>query len=209
MTGRDLYGLIALCFWSYLGYHYYSYGTLPFDAQKWFTSASTPQTVTAAPTARVSATAPQQQIEFAKAVESARELYDKGAHEMLKGRSRPNPTLALCTIIRGPRVNGWVGKIYELTTNGDGWGVISLAIGPKIYVKTWNNAVSDLADNTLIDPHSNLFSTAAALKPGDEVVFSGRFFQSETDCVKESSMTLRGSIKEPEFIMRFFSLAKR
>jgi hypothetical protein len=42
------------------------------------------------------------------------------------------------------------------------------------------------------------------MKRGQKVIFSGRFFQgTDGDCLGESSLTLRGKVKEPEFIFRF------
>lgn len=45
------------------------------------------------------------------------------------------------------------------------------------------------------------------MKPGQKVIFSGRFFQgSDSDCLSESSLTLRGKLRQPEFIFRFADL---
>jgi hypothetical protein len=38
------------------------------------------------------------------------------------------------------------------------------------------------------------------------VSFSGQFFSDTTDCVKESSLTLKGSLTQPEFIFRFSAI---
>src|SRR4051812_28897335 len=63
--------------------------------------------------------------------------------------------------------------------------------------------LSDISDQTLIDPGSALFAKISTLKVGQKVVFSGTFTRSETDCIKETSLTLSGSINKPEFILRF------
>ena len=41
------------------------------------------------------------------------------------------------------------------------------------------------------------------LKVGETVRFSGTFFAGDTDCFQEQSMTLGGSITDPEFLFRF------
>jgi colicin import membrane protein len=152
--------------------------------------------------------APQTQRDFIAAIEAARDLYSKGTNDLQRGSARPTRKRAICAMLKSPRVEGWIGKISQLTSNSDGWGVTSINIGSDIYVQTWNNALSDMMHKTLLDPVSQLFSAAAMLKKGDEVVFSGLFFGSDTDCVHEASMTLAGSIKKPEFIMRFTHLTK-
>src|SRR3954447_3015699 len=50
--------------------------------------------------------------------------------------------------------------------------------------------LSDISDQTLIDPGSALFAKISTLKVGQKVVFSGTFTRSETDCIKETSLTL-------------------
>jgi hypothetical protein len=104
--------------------------------------------------------------------------------------------------------SGWVGKISELTSNGDGKGVVSIELAPNVHFSTWNNALSDIGDNTLIDPNSSLFKSLSTMKKGDVVRFSGRFSSSKTDCVREKSLTLAGSMTDPAFTMRFTSVGK-
>lgn len=149
---------------------------------------------------------PEPQKAFIAAVQTARETYSKGSNDMAKGAARPARAKQICSALKGSQAKDWVGTIYKLTTNGEGKGVIEVTIGPDIYVKTWNNSVSDISDRTLIDPDSNLFKSAVTLKEGQHVSFSGLFFKSSSDCVKESSLTMRGSITEPEFIIRFSSI---
>jgi hypothetical protein len=48
-----------------------------------------------------------------------------------------------------------------------------------------------------------MFAKASALKEGQWVTFSGSFRREEADCIRESSVTLEGSLLEPEFIIRF------
>ena len=153
--------------------------------------------------------APPQQIDFIKVVQTTRELYGQTTNDMVKGGARPLRARALCSIVPEPSVEGWVGKIHRHTIIRDGWGVLSIIIGPDVYVHTWNDTMSDVMHLTLIEPHSRLFSSASALKKDDDVVFSGRFFQSDVDCIHELRMTLAGSMRAPAFIMRFTSVAKR
>jgi hypothetical protein len=111
----------------------------------------------------------------------------------------------LCNEFSRAEVSGWVGQIETLTTNNDGRRVMSVAIGNKIYLKTWNDAVSDVGDGTLIKPGSALYEKALKLRTGERVAFSGRLFREagSKDCFRESRPTMDGSMMEPEFIFRF------
>ena len=150
---------------------------------------------------------PGDQASLIAAVEAARQQYASGANEMAKGAARPARAQAICNVLHGRSVNGWIGRVAELTTNGEGKGVLSIEIGPEVSTKTWNNSLSDIGDHTLIEPSSALFNTATRLRVGQLVTFGGTLFADKTDCVRESSMTLAGSIREPEFIFRFQSVS--
>jgi len=143
------------------------------------------------------------------AIEEARRAYAAGRNDMAKGAARPLRAKSICASFSSPRVEGWVGTIDELSTNGDGNGILTIKIADGLTLGTWNNILSDFADHTLIDPASPVFKVASNLKPGDRVTFSGQFVKSDVDCFKESSLTLGGSIDEPHFIFRFSDLQAR
>jgi hypothetical protein len=130
-------------------------------------------------------------------------MYNKAANDMAKGAARVERKRLICAALPSFEVRNWDGKVYSLSSNGDGKGVIELLIGPDVYVKTWNNALSDIGDRTLIEPASPAFRSAVVLKEGGMVRFSGTFLRSDTDCIKEPKVTMGGSMTEPEFIFRF------
>jgi hypothetical protein len=152
---------------------------------------------------------PDVEMQFIAAIENARSVYKSGANDMAKGAARPLRAKELCALLRSSTASNWVGKISTLSTNGDGKGVLAIEIGKDIVIKTWNNAVSDAGDRTLIDPASPLFSRASSLSEGKQVVFSGTFRPSSTDCVKEGSLTMSGSLMKPEFIFRFSDVSPK
>jgi hypothetical protein len=163
-------------------------------------------TTPAAPTAPVKAVEPDlmppAEKAFIRAIEDAKHEYEAGANDMAKGASRPHRKAALCSVLRdGAR--GWTGTIARLSSNGDGKGVLSIQLTPDVTVKTWNNSLSDISDQTLIEPDSVMYRQLVAMKNGDKVTFTGNFFPSDSDCVKEASITQRGSMSDPEFIVRF------
>jgi peptidoglycan hydrolase-like protein with peptidoglycan-binding domain/uncharacterized protein YecT (DUF1311 family) len=160
-----------------------------------------------APALRSSSEMPNDEAYVVQIVNEAISQYKSGQNDMQKGASRPTRARAICAVLPNVRANNWIGTVNKLSTNGEGKGVLYLQIAPNIYVMTWNNALSDISDETLIDPQTNLFRTVSQLHEGQKVRFSGRFPASDTDCIKESSLTLGGSITEPNFIIKFESVA--
>jgi uncharacterized protein YecT (DUF1311 family) len=132
----------------------------------------------------------------------------KVENDMQLGGVKANRDSALCNELKSPVVENWVGKVENISSNSDGLGVLSVSIASKVLVKTWNNAFSDMTTKSLLQPGSPIFQAASTMKPGQQVSFSGRFFKGNSgDCLMESSMTLRGKVREPEFIFAFTSIA--
>lgn len=161
--------------------------------------------VSAAP--GVSSSGLQGQVAFVATVEEARRQYGNAANGMAKGAARPARARALCQALPSRTVNGWLGRISQLTTNGEGKGVIVIEVGPDVALRTWNNSLSDIGDDTMIDPASPLFPVTAAMHVGQAVRFSARLLPDPTDCFREASMTMAGSIAAPEFIMHLTAIA--
>ena len=133
---------------------------------------------------------PKDESLFVATVDQARKLYNVGANDMAKGAARPARARALCEFVESGTVKDWLGKVVLLDTNNDGKGVLALEVGENIKIGTWNNAVSDTFDQTLIEPLSDLFPTAVQLHIGQIVKFSGTFRKSKTDCLEELSLIL-------------------
>ena len=149
---------------------------------------------------------PNDQLAFVAAATAAMGAYRSAPNDLAKGGVRAQRRADMCRAIRGRAVSGWVGKITDLTSNSDGKGMLSITLSPGITVKTWNNALSDVAHDTLIEAGTGMFAKLASLKIGQKAKFSGQFFESDVDCVFESSLTLQGAMTSPEFIMRFSSV---
>lgn len=154
-------------------------------------------------------TIPSDETSFIKAVQSASESFANATNDLAKGGTRRERAKAVCMAIPSPSIKDWIGTITELTTNGDGLGVLSVKLSDNISVKTWNNAVSDVFDKTLIDPDSSVFKVLSQLKKGDKIKFSGQFTKdhNKTDCYHEASVSLAGSMEEPEYIFKFSSIS--
>ncbi len=176
-------------------------------------AAPSPQTIVAskpqaAPEPPPGPAIPSDEAKFIAANVAAQSAARSAANEMAKGGVRADRKAAICQALPGLSVRSWVGRIDTLSSNSDGKGVLGISLGSGVGVKTWNNSLSDIGDNTLIQPGSALFRIVSGMKKGDTVVFSGSFIQSDIDCVKEGSLTLSGSMSEPEFLFRFNSAAR-
>ncbi|MGH0003008.1 hypothetical protein ACQU0X_23310 [Pseudovibrio ascidiaceicola] len=149
---------------------------------------------------------PVEQTQFVTAVQNATASFRAAKNELAQGGTRSKRKENVCAALPSLEVQNWVGQLEQLTSNSDGLGVISIRLADGVTVKTWNNAFSDIGDDTLIDPSSALFSQVAELNKNQRIRFSGRFFSSDLDCIKEPSISLRGSMTDPEYIMRFHSI---
>jgi hypothetical protein len=165
--------------------------------------------ITASPTGPVAALAVMagEQEHFIAIIEEARTKYTTASNDMAKGGARAWRKDAICKALPSLGVQDWRGEINTLSSNSDGKGVVEIAIGPGAYIKTWGNALSDVEDHTLIEPNSSLFQILSQMNKGDRVRFSGTFIPNNSDCVRESSLTQKGSMTQPEFIFRFSAVS--
>lgn len=150
---------------------------------------------------------PQTQARFIETVSAAQQKSKDADNDMQRGSAKSERDKNVCALLKTMKVKDWTGKITNITSNSDGKGVIEVEIAKNITVKTWNNALSDIGDHTLIEPGTKFFDFVASLKKGTKIQFSGNFFRgSSGDCVKESSMSLRGKLEDPEFIFSFVEI---
>lgn len=149
---------------------------------------------------------PADQAALLAAIAEARSAYRSAANDMARGATRPQRGAAICKALRSRQVQDWTGVVSKLSSNGEGKGVLTIRIGDDVWAGTWNNAFSDIGSDTLIAPGSPVMNSAMRLSEGQWVRFSGTFLQDDTDCVREQSMTMDGSMRRPEFVFRFSSI---
>jgi hypothetical protein len=150
---------------------------------------------------------PRDEEAVLRIVDAAMAQYRNGQNEMQRGAARPTRARSICSVLTERRAQDWIGTIKTLSTNGEGKGILYVEIAPNVEVRTTNNALSNVLNKTLIDPGSSLFRTVSQLRESQKIRFSGTFIESDTDCIEETSITLEGSITEPEFVIRFESVA--
>ena len=151
---------------------------------------------------------PRTEASLIQIVSTSQQESKDANNDMQKGGVKNKRDKGICGLMKSMTVNNWVGRIKKIDANSDGKGVLEIELAENIILKTWNNAFSDISDETLIDPNSKLFQTASSLTIGQTVKLSGRFIPGTGgDCIEESSMTLDGKLREPEFIFRFSNVS--
>lgn len=147
---------------------------------------------------------PKAQVAFLKAVAAGQEAAE-GANELEVVEARKARSVALCAAVpENLTVENWVGEVSSIeTTLGGDAGVVELTVARDVQVGTWNNALSDLLSDTLIEPESRMWDSVIDLDPGDRVYFSGRFDRDRRDCITESSVIDENGMLTPSFIIAF------
>ncbi|MGB0967504.1 MAG: hypothetical protein ACPGUX_04920, partial [Halocynthiibacter sp.] len=141
------------------------------------------------------------------AVDAARSAARLAANDMQKGAALAERSAAFCNALPGgKRISDWTGEIYSISANGDGKGVLVVTVGDDVWASTWNNALSDIGTNSLIEPGTDLFASVSAMSPGDAVRFSGEFFTDAETCMSMHNLFFDGKITDPEFVFRFSSV---
>ncbi len=152
---------------------------------------------------------PQSQVDFISLVEKARE--DLGDAEtdlqesvIVRGRDK-----ALCGVLSSRVANKWVGEVKDVGANGEGKAYLEIEIANDIRVQTWNNALSDIFDNTLIPTSSKFFDRLVAMQKGDLVYWSAKFLSDSNSCLKGANLTEYFYGKDPKFIVDFKDVVKQ
>ncbi len=153
---------------------------------------------------------PEQQSRFVSVAAEYSDRFKSAANELQQSVLRDERRAALVETLGSQRsVTGWLGTIRQLETNSKGKAILAVRLSSNTEIATWNNALSDIADGTLIDKGTPLYSALLNMSVGDTVAVSGSFFPSDADGVKETSLTIRGSMSEPEFLFRFQDVSKQ
>lgn len=148
------------------------------------------------------------QAKFIEIVSAGQHAYKTAANDMAAGGTRVVRKVRLCRELPARAVKDWIGTIKTLSTANDGRGVLVIAVAKDVSIGTFNNSFSDHSYRTLIAPGSPVFNAAVSMKVGEKVEFSGSFVVDDDDCMKETSISLAGSMTAPTFLFRFTSVRK-
>lgn len=152
---------------------------------------------------------PAAQMKFVDTVEKARTAISDAETDLQESVALRSRDKALCAILRNNKVTDWTGVIGRVGANGEGKAYVLVDIAEDMKVSTWNNALSDFSDNTLIPTTSNFFDNLVALKKGDPVTFSGTFLSSNDSCLSKKNLTNLFYGRDPDFLFRFSKITTR
>lgn len=151
---------------------------------------------------------PDSEANFVTIVAEGQQNAKDAKNDMQRGGVKAARDKKLCKAIGSRKVTDWVGQVTKVGANSDGKGILEVELAKGIIIKTWNNSLSDMGDHTLIEPGSAVFNTASNFSEGQIIKFSGTFLRGiENECVRESSLSLQGTLDELEFIFRFSSVS--
>nr|WP_300048121.1 hypothetical protein [uncultured Nocardioides sp.] len=145
---------------------------------------------------------PAQQAQFIMIANEARDNFANASNDLKAGAALSGRNDAMCQLLGSGQIAGWTGTVTTLDSNGDGHGIVTIEIAPDTELGTWNNAFSDIMDDTLVKP-GPLLNKLLELEEGENVRFSGTFRGSGGTCVNDSRLTQAGSVEDPSFIFRF------
>lgn len=148
---------------------------------------------------------PAGQQSFSDRVEKARKDYEATDNELRMSKVVTDRDKALCKATGGS-FKGWKATVNDVGSTGDGYGYVAVIIEDDIELSTWNNALSDVFDNTLIKPENKLFDTLLDLSSGDIVTVSGSFTDGKDTCVQTSNLTEVFNADSPDFKVKFTSI---
>ena len=151
---------------------------------------------------------PAAQAAFIKIIEEGKVEFDKASTDLQQSVALRNRDKALCRVLSSNRASNWTGIITNVGANGEGKAYVEIEIAKDVTIKTWNNAFSDISDNTLIPPSSSFFNNLVAMKEGDLVTFSAKFLQGKNSCLKKANLTELFYGFSPEFIVKFTDVKK-
>lgn len=169
--------------------------------------AATPAEEAAAVLGVLAPQQPKDQTAFTQAVRAARDAFDKAPDDE-RDAIQPQRAAAICKALPKPEVKNWIGQIQSLDTDSGKRLTVTMALPDGTLVKTWNNAMSDMEDQTLVPAGSPVAQSLGKMKAGDTVRFAGTFFADEPDCYRSSRLSLMQSMMEPSFLFRFTAVEK-
>ncbi|SKC51343.1 DUF2510 domain-containing protein [Krasilnikoviella flava] len=151
---------------------------------------------------------PRSEREFVTIVTDGFRSFDKADTDLQQSEAIRKRNEKVCSDV-GSTADSWTGVVVDVGANGEGKAWVEVEVAPNVTVLTWNNALSDTFDDTLIAPGSSMFENLVAMKEGDKVTFSGEFVRDDDACVQTTNVTQYFSGVDPQFLMRFSQIDAR
>jgi hypothetical protein len=148
------------------------------------------------------------QAKFISIIETAKDAIGDAETDLQRNVALRARDKDLCATLGNNKATDWTGLIDNVGANGEGKAYVEIKIADRITIKTWNNALSDFSDNTLIPTSSDFFNNLVAMKDGDLVKFSATFLKGSNSCLTKANMTEIFYGISPEFIVKFSNVTK-
>ncbi|WP_068494953.1 DUF4190 domain-containing protein [Pseudoclavibacter helvolus] len=146
---------------------------------------------------------PDQQLSFVTVADQHLDAYDAASTELQESEAIRSRDAALCETVPGGATQQWVGKIIEIGANDEGKAHVRIEIAENMVFQTWNNAFSDIGDNTLIEPGTPMFTALTSMEEGQLVTFSGTLLTGTDSCLKKANLTDAFYAVDPNWLMVF------
>ena len=149
---------------------------------------------------------PIAQVRFLEILAASAQRYNARQNDLQIAAIRQDRARNICSTVEGLKFNDWLGRIESISSTLSGKAALRVRITPEIELKTMNSDLSDIGQNTLIPADSPLYKSIYNLPSKQWIRVSGLFFASQSDCIREGSLTNEGSLTEPEFVVRFTNI---
>lgn len=143
---------------------------------------------------------------FVDTINKYRNEFDPASNDLKKNKLLRNRNEDLC----GPSFDAsfvfeWIGKIKDISTNLDGKGILAVEIDKNIRIETWNNAFSDIFNNTLIEIDTSVYDQLIDLEINQVILFDGNFFPND-ECIESQNLLTNSKIMKPSYTFKFSNL---
>lgn len=157
------------------------------------------------PVAPVDDHLPETQKKLISLVDENKAKYSAASTDLQKSDIIRTRDTQICSAV-GTQFNDWVGTVKEVGANNQGKAHLSVDLSPSVKISTWNNALSDYSDNTLIPQGSELYNELVKMNKGAKVSVSGAFIASDSSCIRATNVTKTFTALDPDYLVRFTSV---
>jgi len=149
----------------------------------------------------------ENQSKFINIINEYKNKYSPKVNELKTNKLLIDRDNKLCNEI-SLSANNWIGKIKSIDTNMEGKGVLAVVIDKGIFIETWNNAFSDLWDNTLIEVDSKVYNQLMEFNNNQQIKFSGSFISNSNGCFGLQNLSKKSKLINPSFTFKFSDVKK-
>jgi hypothetical protein len=155
---------------------------------------------------------PASQVQFCNIISESRENYQNAdrnyANELQLSTIRRDRGVALERAVSRRRFSDWYGTLYDIGTNSEGRGFVSIRFDcndTRVTLSTADNAFTDIVYNSMISPSSEMYTEVSRLSTDDAIVFSGQFFDDVggPNGFATFDLTEAGTMRDPHLVARF------